>query len=325
MRAITLLAPAKVNLFLRVSNKRKDGYHNIVTLFERISLADKLRIAKIPNGIIISSDKYITRKVKDNLVYKAAELILRYRGPGIGDRGPGEGRGVRITIEKLIPMAAGLGGGSSDAAATLLGINKLYNLNIEEAEMLRLAGKLGADVPFFVLNTPFALGRGKGEKLKRLKIKPILWHLIIYPGDLKTGTADIYKAFDSQPKDLAPRQSSGSSARLLTEEPRRLTKKICDAKIASFTAHSLDPDGIESMLYNDLQDTVIAKEAKVGKVIRRLASSLDKKAIVSGSGPGVFCLYRTRKEALEAKRRLFSSVPDAERRPWRVFIAKTLI
>ena len=121
MNSIKISAPAKVNLFLKVLNKRKDGYHNILTLFERISLADVITISKRPSGIALTSDKFITRNPKDNLAYKAAELILK------------KGRiksGVKIHIKKNIPIAAGLGGGSSDAASVLMGLNDLFGIGL---------------------------------------------------------------------------------------------------------------------------------------------------------------------------------------------------
>ena len=307
MTAIELTAPAKVNLFLKILNKRKDGYHNILTLFERITLADNIRISKIPKGIKISSDKFITSDPKDNLVYRAAELILKYKGADKGLRGKdkgleGEYRGVKIRVEKRIPIAAGLGGGSSDAATTLIGINRLFNLKLKKSELIKLAKKLGADVPFFILNNPFAIGKSKGDDLRAIDLKIRLWHLIIYPG-FKVATKDVYEAFDRQPNCL--------------------TNAPADVKIAPSLRHSMDLGELESMLYNDLQETVIAKKEAIGRVIERLAYSLDKKAIVSGSGPSVFCLCKTRKEAIKARKRLLESTPAAERKGWKIFATRT--
>src|SRR3989338_4424732 len=124
MTSIELTAPAKVNLYLKILNKRSDSYHNILTVFERISLADKIKISKAPShdNIIIYSDKFITKDPKDNLIYKAAKLIL--------DRNKVRS-GVKINLKKRIPIAGGLGGGSSDAAAVLLGVDKLFNLRLK--------------------------------------------------------------------------------------------------------------------------------------------------------------------------------------------------
>ncbi len=164
MTSIEVLAPAKVNIFLKVLGKRKDSYHNILTLFERVSLADKVRISRLPKeeDIILVCDKKITRSVKDNLAYRAARLLLDFKKVKAG---------VRIELKKRIPVSADLGGGSSDAAAVLLGINRLLGLKVSQKALMRLAGKLGADVPFFVSDTPFALGSKRGDELRPISSK----------------------------------------------------------------------------------------------------------------------------------------------------------
>ena len=142
MTSIKLAAPAKVNLFLKVLNKRKDGYHNILTVFERISLADTISISKAPAGIAVKCDRFVTRRPEDNIAYKAAELIIRREGIKSG---------VRIEIKKAVPIGAGLGGGSSDAAAVLMGMNKLFGLGLSRDRLIGLSAVLGADVPFLCL------------------------------------------------------------------------------------------------------------------------------------------------------------------------------
>ncbi|MFA4981598.1 MAG: 4-(cytidine 5'-diphospho)-2-C-methyl-D-erythritol kinase [Candidatus Omnitrophota bacterium] len=310
MTSIELTAPAKVNLVLKILGKRKDSYHNIYTLFEKISLCDRIRITKIREGIIVSSDRFITRSPKDNLVYKAAKLFLGRHKLKYG---------VKIDIKKKIPIAGGLGGGSSDAASVLMGMDRLFGLKIGRAGLLSLAARLGSDVPFFILDVPFAVGRGRGERLEKADVRKRLWHLIIYPG-FKVSTKDVYEAFDAHQEALVPRRGSGSRPEHL---PKALTTRHCGDRIIRQSAGSMDFGEIESMLYNDLEETVIAKKETIGKVIERLASSLNKKAIVSGSGPSVFCLYRDGKEALAAKRRLLGSLPAPERASWQVFVAKT--
>lgn len=295
MNSLTIRAPAKVNLFLKVLNKRKDSYHNILTLFEKISLADDIIITKRPKGIAISSDRFITSSQKDNIVYRAAELILKYKDIKSG---------VGIHIKKRIPIAAGLGGGSSDAASTLIGINKLFRLDLKQKVLAGLAGQLGSDVPFFLLNGSFAMGAGRGDEVKKADLKASLWHIIIYPG-FKLSSKEIYKAHDE----------------LL---PKYLTTKRGGAKIIFPLKQRMDFDSFDSMMHNDLEDAVIFKRATVSVILERLASSIGRKTIVSGSGPSVFCLCRTRKEAMEAKKRLVGGMPEADRKDWQVFVAKTL-
>lgn len=307
MTSIELTAPAKVNLFLKVLNKRKDSYHDILTLFERISLADKIILSKACSGISLISDTYITASPRENIAYKAAALLTKKSGLKSG---------VNIRIEKNIPIAAGLGGGSSDAAAVLTGMNRLFGLKFKNDELMRLGQTLGADVPFFILDTSFALGRGKGERLDVINSKSSFWHLLIYPG-FHISTKEIYDAFDRSSLGFA-RDSSK-----IVEAPKGLTTDCRGVKIPSPLEVSMDFGVVDAIACNDLEKIAISKRTVIGSIIRRLASSLGKKAIVSGSGPSVFCLFRTRKEAVEAKGIFLSRTPVPERRRWRIFVVKT--
>jgi 4-diphosphocytidyl-2-C-methyl-D-erythritol kinase len=297
MNSIIVKAPAKVNLFLKVLGKRKDSYHDILTVFERISLADTIRISKIPEGIIVRSDILITRDPEDNIVYKAAKTILK--------RGKIKS-GVKIEIKKRVPIAAGLGGGSSDAAAVLKGINKLFRLRLGDKALLGAARELGADVPFFVLDTAFAVGRGRGDELKVIKSRSRFWHLIIKAG-FKIATKDIYEAFDA-----GHRSARG-----------RLTLQGRDARIFFRSLSQMDHAKADSMLYNDLERAVSLKDGAIDGVLKSLAQLLGKNMIISGSGPSLFCLYRTRREAVKARGLVLKSVPKLKRSDWRIFIAET--
>ena len=298
MTSIELIAPAKVNLFLKVLNRRRDSYHNILTIFERISISDRVKITRSARGIEIFSDRFITRDKKANLAYKAARLLMDAKGI----KG-----GVRISIRKRIPIGAGMGGGSSDGAAVLKGMNSLFSLGIGRKALMRLGRRLGADIPFFLMDKPFALGRGRGDRLLDARMKRELWHLVVYPG-FSMSTRKSYCAFSRRP---------GRAATCLT-------RKGGDAKINPLLRNLKSFDAVESMLYNDLGDIAISQNRVIGGIIERLASSLGKKAIVSGSGPSVFCLYRARKEAERARRKLLDSVPSAKRKGWQVFVAGTL-
>ena len=286
MNSIELTAHAKVNLILRVLNKRKDGYHNLLTLFERISLADKIKITKIPKGIKVICDKPITAKPRDNIAYKAAELILRTAKIDTG---------ISIHITKRIPIAAGLGGGSADAAAVLTGMDKLFKLNIGREKLMRLGAKLGADVPFFIFDTPFAVGRGIGDRLKKVNLKTKFYHILVYPG-FKVATKEVYQALDLN-----------------------LTRKLGDDRMTIPVSWR----GLERLLRNDLEGVVVTKKPVIGKVMKCLASSLGRRAMVSGSGPSIFCLYRTRREAVKAKAKLLGNLPAKARCRWQVFVVET--
>ena len=138
---ILLRAPAKLNLYLRVIGKRPDGYHEIETLFERIDLADELTLEAHPDQLLLTCDDPTLSCGEDNLVLNAARLLRQVSGTM---------QGARIHLIKRIPIAAGLGGGSSDAAATLVGLNQLWGLGLEPGRLQELGASLGSDVPFFL-------------------------------------------------------------------------------------------------------------------------------------------------------------------------------
>lgn len=288
--SITLNANAKINLILKVLGKRKDGYHDLYTVFERISLSDKVTIEKSRSGISVTSDKAVTKRQKDNIAYKAAAAIINYSGVRSG---------VKINITKKIPVAAGLGGGSSDAAAVLVGINRLFNLKLSQKELVKLGSGLGADVPFFLIDAGYAAGAGKGDILKKISSKAVFWHLLIFPGPIKRSTKYIYSLYD---------KLYGN------KKMRSLTSFWQGGKIQT----------LRTDLINDLERAVVVGEAGIGRMIKRLARLLDTKVTVSGSGPSLFCLYETRREAMTAKARLLKTIPAAERRGWRIFIERTV-
>lgn len=300
MTTIEMTAPAKVNLVLRILNKRKDSYHNIFTIFERISISDRIKISRIPKGIVVTCDKAVTSRPEDNIAYKAADLMLRSYNID---------EGVKIHIKKRIPIAAGLGGGSSDAAAVLIGINKLFKLNVTKERLMRLGAKLGADVPFFIYDTPFAIGKGIGDRLEKLNIGGKMHHLLVYPG-FKVATKDIYQALDA---------SKRANSALNKEDLKLLTKLQGGDKIPL----SKNWDKIIDLTHNDLETVVVSKRPVIGKIIRCLVSSLDRRAIVSGSGPSVFCLCRNRREAMKARKTLFACMPERARARWQVFVVET--
>jgi len=307
MNSVVVRAPAKVNLFLKVLSKRADGYHNILTLFERISLADTIKISKIPEGITLKSDIIITKYPEDNLVYKAAKLILK--------RGKVKS-GVKIEIKKRIPIAAGLGGGSSDAAATLIGIDKLFRLKLNNKILHGMARSLGADVPFFMLDAAFAIGRGRGDMLEIIKSKAKFWHLIVKTGS-KTATRDIYRAFDAS-------VNSASKPELVegfNRASKHLTPQDESAKIQIPSKLRMGYTETEKILYNDLERVVLLSRGGIGGISRSLAQLLGKRAIVSGSGPSLFCLYRTKKEAMDARDVVLRSLSARSRQGWQIFVA----
>jgi 4-diphosphocytidyl-2-C-methyl-D-erythritol kinase len=181
MEKIKLRANAKINLFLNVINKRKDGYHNIKTIFQEISLFDEIYIEEIKNGIKIICDSAGIPTDKRNLVYKAADLIKKHSNIK---------KGVLIKIKKRIPIGAGLGGGSSDASAVLKGLNKLWHLNLSKKELIEIGKRIGADVPFFIEGGR-CMAVGIGEILKSIPVKKNEWYVIVKP-DFEISTKYVY-------------------------------------------------------------------------------------------------------------------------------------
>jgi len=176
-------APAKINLSLLIAGKRDDGFHEIESVMAKVDLYDELLLERSDAGdiVLICEGKYPVPATKDNLVYKAAELICNSANikPGI-----------KITVTKNIPVAAGLGGGSSDAASTLLGLNKFLNLGLTDQKLHDLAAKLGSDINFF-LGSPLAFCSGRGEKIKKIdKIFPFRAILLI--PDITVYTKKVY-------------------------------------------------------------------------------------------------------------------------------------
>lgn len=179
-------APAKINLALDVLNKRDDGFHEVEMVMTMVDLADRLEMTELPRDTIIISSQagYIPLNEK-NLAFKAAQLIKDNYAVK---------QGVHIHLDKYIPVSAGLAGGSSDAAATLRGLNRLWALNIPNDELQALGAQLGSDVPF-CLTGGTSLARGRGEKLQQLKPPPLCW-VVLAKLPLNVSTASIYRQFN---------------------------------------------------------------------------------------------------------------------------------
>ncbi len=168
---ISVLSAAKINLYLDVIRRMDDGFHEIETLFQPISLWDRLTISAIPRGIEVSGDDPAVPWNEDNLCYRSAKILFDTVDFDAG---------TRIKVQKEIPPGAGLGGGSSNAAATLVGLNYLFKFGLSTGELLELARKLGSDVPFFILGKP-AIGRGRGDILEGVEGLEKGWVLIVKP------------------------------------------------------------------------------------------------------------------------------------------------
>ncbi len=269
MRSVTLRAVAKINLSLRIKDARPDGFHDVQTVLQAIDLFDRVTIADRRGPFKIRCDVRGVPLDRTNLVWKAARLLWQ-----AGDR-PGEPRNCVITLQKNIPLQAGLGGGSSDAAAALLGLRRLWKLQVTDDALTVLAAQIGSDVPyFFVGGTALALGRG--EEVYALEDLPRLWVVLVIP-PFGVATRDAYAWLDAaRQKGVRPLFSA------VPIEKRGLTP------FYPFSAG------------NDLEAPVIERHPLIGVVKNRLANSGARVAAMSGSGSTVFGVFESQRDARSA-------------------------
>ena len=285
MQSLNLLSPAKINLRLEILSKRPDNYHEIKTIFHKISIFDKIGLEKISgNEVQLTIDDPSIPTDNTNLAVKAANLIFSY-----ADIKPG----IKIDIKKKIPAGAGLGGGSSNAAITLKGLNTLLNLNISEQIIAEFAVKLGADVPFFLTDASTAYATGIGEKIKCIETHNKLWFLVIFPG-FTVSTAWAYNSINKY---------------------NLLTKSTKNNIIKNY---SLDIKTVKSLLYNDFESVVNKRHTEIPKIKEQLIKSGAQGALLSGSGSSVFGIFPDKTSAENAS---LNFKTDSKQK---VFIAQSL-
>lgn len=250
-------APAKINLSLDVLYKRQDGYHEVEMVMTMVDLADRIEMQELPRDTIIISSQagYIPLDEK-NLAFQAAKLIKeRYDVK----------RGVYIHLDKKIPVAAGLAGGSSDAAATLRGLNKLWGLNISADELKRLGAELGSDVPFCVAGGT-AIARGRGEKLETIETPPQCWVVLAKP-PINVSTSEIYGKLNV--KEIGRHPQTEMLVQAIKEKN---FERLC------------------SSLDNVLEEVTMALYPEVRQLKEVMLKLGADGALMSGSGPTVFGL-----------------------------------
>ena len=267
MNTITLSSPAKINLRLEILGKRPDGYHDIRTIFQKVSLFDEITLTVVPRpGITITVDEPSIPADSSNLAYKAASGFFETRPFS---------RGLAIHIKKRIPSGAGLGGGSSNAATTLIGLNSLLEAGMPDGQLHNLAVSLGADVPFFMSAASTALGTGIGEKLTPINLHRKLWCILISP-DFSISTAWAYTTF--------------SKHNILTNNKKNI---IIDDSI-------FDIKHVVSLLCNDFENTVIPEYPEIEQLKNDLAQAGAAGTLLSGSGSSVFGVFPSHEAASNA-------------------------
>lgn len=262
---------AKVNLHLRVLGRREDGFHDIFTVFQTVSLHDILTFDAAPSGVSLTCDDEAVPTDGTNLIIKAAEILrARY----------GIAAGASIQLQKRIPMGGGLGGGSSNAAAALIGLARLWSLNLSDGELIKAAGEVGSDVPFFLIGGT-AIGTGRGTQIEPIDDLRGGEHLLIVTPDVHVSTARAYERLRAQ--------------NLTNEEANRILR-VCRSEADT-------RDFLGSTLINDFEATVFADFPEIGKAKQTLIALGAERALMSGSGASVFGIFdkdETRQAALKA-------------------------
>ncbi|KPL19290.1 MAG: hypothetical protein AMJ92_03885 [candidate division Zixibacteria bacterium SM23_81] len=281
METSSFISYAKVNFGLRILRKRSDGFHDIETVLQTIDLRDTVTISPVQDGkILLQCDHQDVPSGPENLAYKAAQLLQEECEVR---------RGCRIEINKRIPPGAGLGGGSSNAATTLLGLNSLWKLKLPTKRILSLSAKLGSDVPFFIQGGT-ALARGRGEQLIPLRLIPDFWMVLIKP-ELSIATEWAYRQVKIP-----------------------LTSNSLDVKLEGLQEIS-NLEQLLSFLDNDLEKAVGEVYPSIANIKAELLSKGAMGATMSGSGSAVFGLVKTKMAA--------ERLAEGMSRPkWQIFVVR---
>ena len=273
---------AKINLALAVLERRPDHYHEIRTVFQSIDLHDEIEF--FPSARLeLQCENLPGIPIHNNLIWKAASAFAESFAPG---------RGASIRLRKKIPIGAGLGGGSSNAAATLIGLNRFWDLGVENEDLHKAAARLGADVPFFLYGGT-ALGISRGDEIYPLPQIRATDLVLIFPG-ISISTAEAYQSLGLV---LTPTQAAH--------------------KMQGFCGRLNAEAGCPAGIFNDFETSILAAHAEIREAKEFLISHGATGALLSGSGSSVFGFFREEESALAVSQR-------AKRETWQVFPAKTL-
>jgi len=281
MNTLAIPSPAKINLFLKVTGKRPNGYHDLFSLLCRVSLFDTVTLSFDRPSITVRCSHPHVPEGRANLAHKAA--VLFFEALSRKD-------GVAISIDKAIPVGAGLGGGSSNAAAVLTGLNQRYGFPFNEKQLMDMGLALGADVPFFILGKT-ALARGIGEDLEPIEDMPSLSVVLVYPR-LQVSTAWVY-------------------------EHLNLGLTICEENY-NVSWFLEDFSRIKDFLCNDLEQVTAEAFPEISVVKRALMDVGALGSLMSGSGSAVFGLFRNQGQAAEA-------IQQLDQKQWDTFLVELLL
>jgi 4-diphosphocytidyl-2-C-methyl-D-erythritol kinase len=285
MQSLTLSSPAKLNLRLDVLGKRSDGYHDLLMLMERVNLEDEIEIRVVEKALSVNCDDPAIPDGEGNIVFRAVKEILAYSSRNIG---------VEVSIKKRIPIASGMGGGSSNAATVIKGVNQLLKLKLPREKLMMIGAKLGADVPFFLFEGP-AIASGIGDQLRKIKKMPKMTFAIINPG-IPVSTEWVYKNLGIN--------GNGHNGHKLEEVPSAFNTKRDVVKV----------------LNNDLEKVTIKEYPVIAEIKKLLLSHGALASQMTGSGPTVFGIFPD-KAVLD---KALSKIENRMDRRWKSFRAENL-
>lgn len=297
MRSYTLIAPAKINLYLEIIGDRPDGYHELAMILQSIELADQIDLeANGVQSIRVRCDNRDVPVDKSNLAYRAADLMAQEFPDSFATYG-----GVDITLHKRIPIAAGLAGGSTDAAAVLVGMDLLWKLGLTKLELEQLAAQIGSDVPFCI-GGGTAIATRRGEILSPLLDLEDIYIVLAKYRSLEVSTAWAYNTYRSRFGDSYIKDTESLAARAGAVHSGEIVQAIIRQ----------DTKDIAEKMHNDLEKVVLPEYPQVLQLKETFAKYDILGTMMSGSGPSVFALCESREKAEEIKLNLSKEIPDED-------------
>lgn len=283
MKTLKIKSPGKINLRLDVMGKRSDGYHELRMINSAVSIYDDIELEVIDRGIeVITENDPLVPPGIDNIVYGAAKEILAYSNKNVG---------IRVRINKKIPTAAGMGGGSSNAASVIMGLNQMLKIDLSKDKLMKIGLRFGADIPFFMYGSP-AIATGVGESLVKVKKLPKIPFVIVHP-NVPVSTKSVYEKY-------RPNGHGNHQEELPLEFA---TKKT-----------------VVRYLNNDLESVTCKQYPIVNEIKNLLIRSGALGAQMTGSGPSVFGIFSDKLEAEKAQKKLLSKSDGR----WEVFLAENI-
>lgn len=300
MRSYSLLAPAKINLYLEILGNRPDGFHELIMVLQSVNLADQIDIrANGTQTIHISCNHPQVPNDSSNLAYRAVELMSQHFPEHFARFG-----GVDIYIDKRTPVGAGMAGGSSNGAAVLVGIDLLWKLGLTYDELQEFGAQLGSDVPFCIAGGT-ALATGRGEKLDALPGLDSLYVVLAKYRSLSVSTPWAYKTYRQQFGDSYLQETALDDRR----------KQVHAGPMMSAIARK-DGNQIGKLLYNDLEKVVLPEYPQVSQLRETFEQLGTLGTMMSGSGPTVFALTESQAQAEQIRDKVRASIPDPDLELW---------